>query len=149
MNIKIKINGTDIEGNADHIAFIIKSLGANPSIQQGGEEEAIDSGNSEMTKEFAELTLSRRPLSSAQRKLFRMLSRAGTGWVPSSEIMKKMDFNGNQHGGLFGAIGRRVAMTKGFKEGFTLFEWQWNEDREENDCRLHPAALEAMKRINP
>lgn len=149
MPIKIKINGNDFEGTADDIARLIKSLDIVSSDLNGGERHGGDSQDAAMPEEFAELALSRRPLSPAQRKLFRMLLRNGADWLPSSEILRRMDLNGNQYGGLFGAIGRRVAMTKGFKYGFTLFEWQWSDDREENDCRLHPAALAAVASINP
>ena len=149
MDIKIRINGNDVEGAADDIALLIRSLGGNELHREPDRSDSVDSTESQMPKEFADLALSRRTLSPSQRKLFRMLLRTETGWLPTSEIMRKMNFNGNQHGGLFGAIGRRVAMTKGFKEGFTLFEWQWNDEREEHDCRLHPAALDAVRRIDP
>jgi hypothetical protein len=148
MDIKIKFNGDEMEGHPDHIAILIRSLGQNPGNQLGGVGATSDLDDSGMSAEFAERALSRRPLSPAQRKLFKMLLQKGHAWLPSSDIMKNMGFNGNQYGGLFGAIGRRMAKTKGFKEGFTLFEWLYNEDSEEYLCRLHPSALEALNRIS-
>jgi hypothetical protein len=149
MDIKVKINGNDIEGDAAAIALIINALGESGQRTAVHDRKQSESNRDEISDEFVTRVLTRRPLSPAQRRLFKMLRAKGEYWLPSSVIMQNMGLNGNAFGGLFGAIGRRVSTTDGYKEGFTLFEWQWDENREEQDCRLHPVALEAIKRIDP
>lgn len=146
--IKVKIDGYDVEGPAEEIALLLNSLNSKKTHVAGqNSHNELPDGDS-MPPSFAKLVLTRRPLSTAQRKLLRLLLKRPSGWTPSALIMEELGMNGNQYGGLFGAIGRRVSNTDGYKEGYSLFEWHWDELEEESDCRLHPSALAAARDLS-
>jgi hypothetical protein len=65
----------------------------------------------------------------------------------ASEIQEKMSWNGTQFGGVLGGLGRRLTATKGYKSGFVLWNWKWDDDEGEYAYRLPDAVLSALDRM--
>lgn len=145
MQVSIRINGNKVEGSAKDIASILDNLQKTegPQVLQSEISEDHD-----ITTDFAIHVLRRRPLSKSQRELLSLLKLQNLSWVSATQIREKLDMNGNQLGGVFGGLGRRLSATEGANPSMSLFEWKWNDEEREYDCRLHPAANEALERID-
>ena len=94
------------------------------------ETEGIDDsgGKRFATVDFARKALTRLPLSPAQRAVLKALYDAGAEYVTTTEVVRAVGYqSGHQLAGLMGALGRRLANTKGFDENATFFEIRRNE----------------------
>lgn len=151
--MRVKINGLEVDGNLEEVAALIRMFGGS-EVTQNSEEIGSDRQNYEESERFASekiafRALRRRPLSNAQRDLFRTLLKAYPNWVSSTELQKATSYGPNQLGGLLGAIGRRLSQTDGYVRNTTMIEWSWNTDENEYAYRLPAAVAEAVRRIDP
>lgn len=151
--MRVTISGFEVEGTPEEVAALIQAHGsAAPSRLSAGKDEiSADTLDDERfaSEKVAYRALRRRPLSSAQRTLFRTLLDAYPQWVSSSQLQAATDYSPNQLGGLLGAIGRRLSQTEGYVRGSAILEWMWNADENEYAYRLPPSARDAVERIAP
>jgi hypothetical protein len=151
--MRVTINGFEVEGTPEEVAALIRAHGsAAPAEEAGTKEDASSSDGDDERFASEKITyraLRRRPLSSAQRTLFRTLLNAYPGWVRASKLQADTGYSPNQLGGLLGAIGRRLSQTEGYVRGSAMLEWLWDADNNEYSYRLPPSARNAVARINP
>jgi hypothetical protein len=151
--MRLTINGFQVEGTPEEVAALIRAHGGvAPSEQSGSEDEVARSAADDerfASEEISYRALRRRPLSSAQRILFRTLLDAYPNWVSASELQAATSYSPNQLGGLLGAIGRRLSQTAGYVSRTAMLEWLWNADENQYSYRLPPSARNAVARINP
>ncbi|WP_326913427.1 hypothetical protein [Sphingopyxis chilensis] len=151
--MRITINGFEVEGTPDEIAALIRAQGQAPTAEASPKSLLIESNDDDderfASEKIAYRALRRRPLSVAQRSLFRSLLDAYPEWVSASDLQTATSYNPNQLGGLLGAIGRRLSQTEGHALGSSLIEWVWNADEGEYAYRLPPSVCAAVRRIDP
>ena len=154
--MRVTIDGFEVEGTPEEVAALIRAHGAagvvGKSADQVERDEPVGSEPDDerfASEKIAFRALRRRPLSSAQRILFRTLLDAYPGWVSASQLQAATSYNPNQLGGLLGAIGRRLSQTDGYVRDSTIIEWMWDADDNEYFYRLPPSARKAVERINP
>ncbi len=151
--MRVTIRGFEVEGTPEEVAALIRAQASEapdraPSPPEEAEEAVADDERFASEK-IAYRALRRRPLSSAQRVLFRTLLNAYPGWVSASELQAATSYSPNQLGGLLGAIGRRLSQTEGYVRGSALLEWMWDADENQYRYRLPPSASHAVRRIAP
>lgn len=151
--MRVTIGGFEVEGTPEEVAALIRAHG---SALPEGESRQNDQLAGPMieddrfaSEKIAYRALRRRPLSSAQRTLFRTLLDAYPGWVSSSRLQAATSYNPNQLGGLLGAIGRRLSQTEGYVRDSALIEWMWDADENEYSYRLPASVQGAVRRIEP
>jgi hypothetical protein len=151
--MRVTINGFEVEGTPEEVAALIRAHGSASSAQGSAEKDEQSHTVAEderfASEKIAYRALCRRPLSSAQRTLFRTLSDAYPGWVSSSKLQAATSYNPNQLGGVLGAIGRRLSQTEGYVRDSALIEWMWDADENEYAYRLPPSVQNAVRRIGP
>lgn len=147
------VDGVEIEGTAAEIAELLATLRDRDSAQRttigiGFEGREIeDPEDEEITAQFAYRTLKRLPLSQYQRALLFKLKQAYPAWTLASEIAGEFDWSGTQLGGVLGGLGRRLTATKGYKPGYELWNWKWEDDEGEYTYRLPEAVISALDRL--
>lgn len=150
--MRVTINGFEVEGTPEEVAALIRAHGsAAPSDEPAGKDEPDARFDDERfaSEKIAYRALRRRPLSAAQRILFRTLLDAYPGWVSASQLQAATSYSPNQLGGLLGAIGRRLSQTEGYVRDSAIIEWMWDADENEYSYRLPPSVRTAVERINP
>lgn len=151
--MRVSIDGFEVEGTPEEVAALLKAhKGRETQYLSSIEPQNLDEIQSDerfASEKIAYRALRRRPLSAAQRSLFRILRDAHPGWVSASKLREAMGYSGNQLGGLLGAIGRRLSQTEGHALGSSMFEWMWDADESEYVYRLPPSVLNAVRRIDP
>jgi hypothetical protein len=151
--MRVTIDGFEVEGTPEEIASLIRAQGRTPSASASVnilDDETCKSDDERFASEkIAYRALRRRPLSVAQRALFRSLLTAYPNWVSASSLQDSTGYNPNQLGGLLGAIGRRLSQTEGHALGSSMIEWVWNADEGEYAYRLPPSVCAAVRRIDP
>jgi hypothetical protein len=153
--MRATIEGVEIEGTPEEIAALLRSIRGHSRLSEAavapatsavpGEPEVDD--EKDITTQFAYRTLRRIPLSAFQKALFSVLRRAYPDWTLASEIQKQMSWSGTQLGGVLGGLGRRLTATKGYKPGFVLWDWKWDDDEGEYAYRLPEAVIAALDRM--
>lgn len=147
------VDGFEIEGTPDEIAafmrvhrtYPINSLDKSQNIELENEFE----DHRFASEKIAFKAFQRRPMSAAQRVLFRTLLAEYPEWVSASDLQKATDYGPNQLGGLLGGIGRRLSTTPGYVLGSSLIEWMWDADSSGYMYRLPPSVASALRRIDP
>ncbi len=151
--MRATISGITVEGTPEEIAALIRAHSSSDAEQAMTEESVfskeIDDDERFASEKIAYRALRRRPLSSAQRIVFRTLMNAYPDWVSAADLQSATGYNGNQLGGLFGGIGRRLSSTEGHALGSAMFEWMWHPDEHQYVYRLPPSVYHAVKRIDP
>ncbi len=150
--MRVTINGFEVEGTPEEVAALIRAHGTVASAKEPAErEKAAVVGDDERfaSEKVAFRALRRRPLSSAQRILFRTLLDAYPEWVSASKLQATTGYGPNQLGGLLGAIGRRLSQTDGYVRNTSMLEWLWDADENEYSYRLPASSRNAVERINP
>jgi hypothetical protein len=151
--MRVTIDGFEVEGTPEEIAALIRAQGrahsASAETKSALEEQLTGDDERFASEKIAYRALRRRPLSVAQRSLFRSLSSAYPNWVSASQLQASTGYNPNQLGGLLGAIGRRLSQTEGHALGSSMIEWVWNADEGEYAYRLPPTVYAAVRRIEP
>jgi hypothetical protein len=152
--MRATIEGIEIEGTPSEIADLLASIRLSNNARETGSPKAtttdqIDDDEPEgvITAKFAYRTLRRIPLSPAQKALFLELKKAHPNWILASEIQEKMSWTGTQLGGVLGGLGRRLTATKGYKSGFVLWNWKWDDDEGEYAYQLPDPVLAALNRL--
>lgn len=100
---------------------------------------------SSVTTEVARAVFSRRPLSSEQKTILRILAVAYPDWVLITKLQAAVHYTPAQFAGLLGAFGRRLSHTEGFVAGSWLFDAEWDVD---NGCyryKLPESVRDAIK----
>ena len=98
--------------------------------------------------EVARLVLSRLPLSTAQRAMLVAIYNAYPVWLDTKAMQTACGSSGAEMAGCFGAFGRRVANTPGFRSQSKFFDWRWNDQTERWDYGLPETVREAMRLEN-
>jgi predicted transcriptional regulator with HTH domain len=154
--MRATFDGIEIEGTPDEIAKFVTSIRsvrlgylARPSVEGEGEAPSPDEDDAEVgiTEQFAYRTLRRLPLSKFQKDLLISLKDAHPGWKLSSELQEALNCSPTQLGGIFGGLGRRVTATKGYKTGYGLWEWKWDDDEGEYAYRLPDGTMKALAKV--
>jgi hypothetical protein len=146
------VDGIEIEGTPAEVAEFVRSLKGRTEatdVSLGKEQsftEEIES--SEINEKFAYRVLKRRPLSANQVQLLSFLNEAQGNWVLASELKEKFGWDGPTLGGILGGLGRRLTATKGYKNGYHLWHWQWNEDEGEWEYMLPGAMIAALIKLD-
>jgi hypothetical protein len=154
--MRATIDGVEIEGTPAEIAELLASLRVTSGAQNLDAPEPAatnpvdpDEGDEQVvTSQFAYRALRRIPLSASQRALFLALKAKHPKWTLASEIQEKMSWSGTQLGGVLGGLGRRLTATKGYKSGFVLWDWKWDDDEGQYAYRLPDAVLAALDRMD-
>lgn len=145
------VDGIEIEGTPAEVAEFVRSMKIDPDISGVRTENAHSSihetEDSAITENFAYRVLKRRALSSNQRQLLTVLKKANDEWILASEITRHFGWDGTQLGGVLGGLGRRITATKGYKDGYALWDWRWDDDEGTWAYRLPKAVLAALDRI--
>jgi hypothetical protein len=151
--MRATILGIEVEGTVAEISALIREHGAaasaplSPNVDS--EKDAPFEDERFASEKIAFRALNRRPLSAAQRILFRTLLDAYPNWTPASQLQAATEYSPNQLGGLLGATGRRLSQTLGYVADSSMIEWMWDSDDNEYHYRLPPSVLAAVKRIDP
>ena len=151
--MRATIHGIEVDGTVAEISALIREHGVigsvTPSIRQASQEDSLQEDERFASEKIAFRALNRRPLSGAQRTLFRTLLEAYPNWTSASRLQEATEYGPNQLGGLLGATGRRLSQTQGYVAGSSMVEWMWNSDDNEYHYRLPTSVLAAVKRIDP
>lgn len=150
--MRVTINGFQVEGTPEEVAALLRAHGGTVAPGESGERKDSEADLEDerfASEKIAFRALRRRPLSSAQRILFRTLLDAYPGWVSASRLQAATSYGPNQLGGLLGAIGRRLSQTEGYVRDSALIEWMWDADANEYSYRLPPSVRNAVGRIDP
>ena len=151
--MRATIHGIDVEGTLAEISALIREHGAMSSdnkIKLVALANGPDSEDERFASEkIAFRALNRRPLSGAQRALFRTLLEAYPNWTSATKLQEATEYGPNQLGGLLGATGRRLSQTQGYVADSSMIEWMWDSDDNEYNYRLPPSVYAAVRRINP
>jgi uncharacterized protein (DUF1684 family) len=157
--MRITIKGFEIEGTPDEVAALLRAqessdigraqMRTDEALKSDINAAVIEEDGRFASEKIAYRALRRRPLSAAQRDLFRALLKAYPNWVSSSDLQVATKYSPNQLGGLLGAIGRRLSQTDGYVRNTSIIEWLWNSDESEYAYRLPPSVVEAVRRIDP
>lgn len=151
--MRATIHGIEVEGTLAEISALIREHGSqnsDPSSKQKQTEDiSIREDERFASEKIAFRALNRRPLSGAQRTLFRTLLEAYPDWTSATKLQEATEYSPNQLGGLLGATGRRLSQTQGYVAGSSMVEWMWDSDDNEYHYRLPPSVYAAVQRINP
>lgn len=151
--MRVTINGFEVEGTPDEVAALIRAhsqVSEEPLHHKSDTNTELATEDERFASEkIAYRALRRRPLSVAQRALFRALLDAYPNWVSASALQAATNYNPNQLGGLLGAIGRRLSQTEGHALGSSIIEWAWDADENEYVYRLPAQVCAAVRRIDP
>ncbi len=147
------IQGIEVEGTPQEIAQFIETLGiagkagAELAVAPSNTDSAASEDEEGITADFAYRTLRRLPLSQMQKSLLLSLRHTYPEWVCASAIQSEMGWTGTQFGGVLGGLGRRLTATKGYKAGYLLWQWKWNDDEGEYTYRLSDGVVAAIDRM--
>lgn len=155
--MRANVDGMELDGTPEEIAAFVKARGiaphtqlqASPRVSSASPSDDADDDERFASEKIAFRALKRRPLSSAQRSVFRTLSQAYPNWVSASTMQQALGLTANQVGGTLGGIGRRLSTTEGYVVGSSLIEWMWNADDGEWQYRLPESVQKAVVRFNP
>ena len=154
--MKTTIDGIQIEGTPTEIAELIATMrlsaskrAATPAPSKLEDEHIATVEQDVITEQFAYRALRRIPLSTAQKALLQTLKRASPKWVHSSAIQEALNCSPTSLGGIMGGLGRRVSATSGYRAGFSLWEWKWDEDEGQYAYRIPPTVVAALDRFDP
>jgi hypothetical protein len=151
--MRATILGIEVEGTLAEISALIREHGAPGGDHRVKPEEHLSNLIHEderfASEKIAFRALNRRPLSGAQRLLFRTLFDAYPNWTSATRLQQATKYGPNQLGGLLGATGRRLSQTQGYVADSSMIEWMWDSDDNEYHYRLPPSVHAAVKRINP
>jgi hypothetical protein len=136
----MKVRSTEFDGTPEEFAKVAHLLpGAIISVsaehkpleldRQGGNGAAY---SSQVTPSLVLRVLSRRRLKSNIRNVLKVLWKAGSKGLTTTEIAKAAGISRESLAGVFGAFGRRVANTPGWPQGVSFAEYaQGDDDRAE------------------
>lgn len=145
-------DGIEIEGTPAEVAEFVRSMKIDPDSSNADAKvvhsQIPEAEASNITENFAYRVLKRRPLSSNQRQLLAALKEANDDWTLASEITRRFDWDGTQLGGVLGGLGRRMTATNGYKEGYALWNWRWDDDEGTWAYRLPKVVLAALDRLS-
>lgn len=147
--MRARIGTVEVEGTADEIAALIRSLGnetpsPTASVAQGTGRVSL---RKYVAEDVALRVLNRRPLSQEQRVLLTTIKQNLPGWTTANELQKIIGYSSAQLAGLLGAFGKRVTGTEGYRQGTWFFDQEWNHDRACNQYRLPDSVVSAMTRL--
>lgn len=152
--MRATINGIQVEGTPEEVATFIRLQKKSDTLMVPNTGSDVKSSTEEDSEDYrfasekiAYRALSRRSLSSAQRKLFKALLNQYPEWTTSTNLQEATKYNPNQLGGLLGAIGRRLSQTDGYVSGSSLIEWMWDADSNEYAYRLPSTVRHALERL--
>lgn len=125
-----------VEGSPDQLAEFAKLMGfsgggtltaAAPTSEPAPVADALigADGRPVVTKDFAKLVLSRRPLAPEQRAFFKLLAEAYPKQILATDVQAAVNYTPQQFAGLMGAFGRRTTYTNGYNPNawFVLTDW--------------------------
>ena len=151
--MRATIHGIEVEGTLAEISALIREHGtAGGMVAKLPADSDNDSAREDerfASEKIAFRALNRRPMSAAQRVLFRTLLEAHPSWTSASKLQEATGYGPNQLGGLLGGIGRRLSQTAGYVAGSSMIEWMWDSDDNEYFYRLPPSTTAAVRRIDP
>lgn len=146
------IDGIEIEGTPAEVAEFVRSLKgcAEADDISFREDQSVtpEIETSEISEKFAYRVLKRRPLSANQVQLLSFLKEAQGNWVLASELKEKFGWDGPTLGGILGGLGRRLTATTGYRDGYHLWHWRWNDDEGEWEYMLPAAIVAALVRLD-
>jgi hypothetical protein len=140
MEAVMKVHTMDFEGTPEEY---VKTFGALRGTSNGSVTPLAETspalaevpGNNEESNEKVEVSpefllraLTRISLSTNQRKVLELVSKASKPGLTSEEIAHKVGLTRAQLAGVWGALGRRLANTRGYPEGGTSIDWKWDPD---------------------
>lgn len=105
---------------------------------------AADGDISQLTEGVLREALTRRPLSQSQKNAIQAILAAGDEGIVSSDLAQAMELNRSQVAGVMGALGRRIANTRGWPQGAFLFDTWWDEALGQWRYRHFPMVREAL-----
>jgi len=143
--MRAKIGSVEIEGTAEEISAVLRSLPLGTLDHSPLIESAAKSGKF-VPEELAFRVLKRRPLSSEQRPLLSLLARNHPSWTSAFELQKATKYKPSQLAGLLGAFGKRVTATNGYLAGMWFFDQEWDYEQDCNRYRLPEGVLNAVRR---
>jgi hypothetical protein len=144
--MKAKIGNVEIEGTPEEVATLLRTLRWDISTIAHEHDNKSQPQPRYVSSEIAFKAIKRRPLSSEQTTILKMLNQKHPDWASSKDLQEATNFNANQLAGIFGAFGKRVSATEGYERGTLFFEQQWDYDKDCYIYRLPQATLEAVKR---
>jgi hypothetical protein len=146
--MRATIDGMEVEGTPEEIAQLLAAIKPVATSSVKSSHAAVDDLEllDGIPESFAYRAIKRLPLSKAQQSLLHTLKKAHPNWVLSSQLQSELDCSPTSLGGVFGGLGRRVSATKDHKDGYRLWNWQWDEDEGEWAYRLPATVVSALTR---
>jgi len=151
--MKAKFGQIEVEGTVEEIALLIRQLNNSIDVATSGRDlpnavndKSPSSAGKFVSEEIAFQILKRRPLSSEQKHLLKLLREHEANWTTAIEIQEALGYSRSQLGGMLGAFGKRVKSSVGYEAGQSFFDQEWDY---ENDChryRLPGGVLAAVRR---
>jgi hypothetical protein len=99
----------------------------------------------EVSSEVIELALTRIPLSKNQVAVLRAVVEVSPGWISTVELAQRTGLTRQELSGVWGALGRRAAGTKGWPKGGQAVESDWDRDNRLWRYRAVPALCQLVQ----
>jgi hypothetical protein len=110
-----------------------------PEVSEAAESAA------EVSPDVIERALTRIPLSKNQAAVLRAVVEVTPGWITTVELAERTKRTRQELSGVWGALGRRAAGTKGWPKGGQAVEADWDHDNRLWRYRAVPALCQLVK----